>query len=147
MKAFISALGLLLATAGCMMDESEGMGARGARVDRQPAMASGARVQQVGEAQNGSTITLPVGGELIVALKGNRTTGYAWEVGARPGNLSLSDKGYQQDAAPAGMVGVGGTETFKFRANRVGSGPLRLDHVGAGGRGVAESWQVTIIVQ
>lgn len=152
MKARMSALALLLATAGCVADQPEElMGARGERLDREAEARAranqGAAVQQVTDAQNGSSVTLPVGGQLTVALAGNRTTGYSWAVAAKPTNLTATGKDYVQDAAPAGMVGVGGTEKFTFRATSAGRGRLRLEHRGAGGRGVADTWQIEVVVR
>jgi predicted secreted protein len=103
--------------------------------------------RQVGAEQNGSTITLPVGGELIVGLRGNRSTGYYWAEASTPAQLAAAGDDYVQDSAPAGMVGVGGVEQFKFRATRPGTGRLRLEQRGAGNRGVADTWSIQGVVR
>jgi predicted secreted protein len=138
MKAGIFAAALAMAATGCSMNQEE---------FRSSQAVAGPAVQEVTEAQNGSTIVLPRGGELIVALKGNRTTGYYWQVKDRPAFLSAPAELYVQDPAAPGMVGVGGTERFTFRAIGAGRGTLRLDQVGAGGRGVAERWRAEVVVR
>jgi predicted secreted protein len=136
-------IGLLAATTGCMASEPELMGARGERLDRESAAAN----PQVSEAQNGTIVTLPVGGTLTVRLSGNRTTGYYWAVAERPAIVTLTGENYVQDPSEPGMVGVGGTEEFVFRAATRGRGTLRLEQRGAGNRGVAERWAVTVVVR
>jgi predicted secreted protein len=144
MKFRISALALALAAAGCAPVEDQGGRDAGAQAK---AVAPVAAVQEVTDAQNGATVTMAVGGQLRVALAGNRTTGYYWEVAEKPANLTAAGADYVQDAAAPGMVGVGGTERFTFRATGRGTGRLRLDHRGAGGRGVADSWQINVVVR
>ncbi len=148
-KAAIAPLAALLVLTGCMTDEPELMGARGERLDREAwARANdGQPVQQATAEQNGTTLRLPVGGTLTVALQGNRTTGYFWAVASKPDQLETTGEDYVQDPAPEGMVGVGGTEKFTFRALRRGQGRLRLEQRGAGNRGVAETWEATVDVQ
>lgn len=145
MKFGFAAVALLLTTSGCTMTQ-EGMGARAERHDREAAQAQTASAQEVTLEQNGSTIRLPAGGQLTVALAGNRTTGYAWEVASTPANLTAGSSEYVEDAHAPGMVGAGGTEKFTFRAARAGQGQLRLQQVGAGGRGVAATFAVTVVV-
>ena len=136
----VAALALILAGAGCTADPGNNIVARAAS----PAPAT---ARQVGAEQNGSTITLPVGGELIVRLRGNRSTGYYWAVASTPAGLAAAGEDYVQDSAPAGMVGVGGVEQFKFRATRPGTGRLRLEQRGAGNRGVADTWSIQVVVR
>jgi predicted secreted protein len=143
-------LAVLLAAGGCAPRQEELMGARGARADReaeQRAARAAGPVQEVGPDQNGSIVVLPPGGSLVVRLPGNITTGYAWEVGAAPAFLGTPARDYVQDPSEPGMTGVGGTARFTFRATGRGRGLLRLDHRGAGGRGVAETWQIEVLAR
>jgi predicted secreted protein len=143
-------LALLFAAAGCAPQEEELMGARGARLDREAeerAARAAKPVQEVGPDQNGSIVVLPPGGRLVVRLPGNVTTGYAWEVGAAPAFLAPPAQDYAQNPSAPGMTGVGGTARFTFRATGSGRGLLRLDHRGAGGRGVAETWQIEVLAR
>ncbi len=73
-----------------------------------------------------TTATISKGGELIVKIKGNPTTGYGWYlsnadqlksvVQATNLNAMGSSTNYVQDPAPAGFMGVGGTYLFRFNA-------------------------------
>lgn len=139
----IAILGMLAGLSACAANEPELMGARAERLDREAEAAN----QQAGEAQNGATMTLPAGGTLTVRLPGNRTTGYVWAVAERPGNIALASEDYRQDASAPGMVGVGGTEEFVFRATGPGRGALRLEHRAPGNQGVGTRWAITLIVR
>ena len=81
-------------------------------------------------------ITLQNGQDLYVSLQSNRTTGYGWEWVAKPDALVtlMGEPTYAASAAPApgvpaasgGLVGVGGSETFWFRAKAKGKQKLRF---------------------
>jgi inhibitor of cysteine peptidase len=62
-----------------------------------------------------------------VVLGANRTTGYAWTLGAfEPGTLtSLGSPVYAQEPA---MPGAGGTEIFFFLAARIGRQELSFQY-------------------
>ena len=79
---------------------------------------------------NGREIRAVVGQVLVVELPSNRTTGYCWQ--ERRADAAVVEKigapAYMQDAAPFGMVGVGGKETWRFRVTQVGRQTLRLDY-------------------
>lgn len=135
-------MGLLVAASGCMTSE-ERRSARNQRLNAEVAATS----REVSEAQNGTTVTLPVGGILMVRLNANPSTGYAWAIAERPPILGLDGQRYDQDPSEPGMVGVGGKETFFFDADRAGRGTLRLEYRGAGNRGVGERFAVTVVVR
>lgn len=143
MRRTIAMIGLAAAATGCMTSEPELMGTRGERLDREAAAVN----QEVSEAQNGATLRLPVGGTLRVRLSGNRTTGYMWAVAEQPDIVRSLGENYVQNPSEPGMVGVGGKEEFVFQAMSRGRGTLRLEHRGAGNRGVAERWAVTLVVR
>ena len=90
MRSFL-ALMLPLIAAGCATsDDGQAMGASAERQEREADRgdpAAGA-TRSVTEAQNGTTVTLAPGADLVVTLRGNRTTGYAWEVAAQPDALA-----------------------------------------------------------
>lgn len=72
-------------------------------------------------------LVLAEGQRLQVALQGNPTTGYAWQVVATPECLTaLGDVAYVQDPADEKQVGVGGRFLFNFRADKKGTGTLRF---------------------
>lgn len=74
----------------------------------------------------GQTFDLAKGGALEITLEGNPTTGYLWSLlSGNDAALKLAGNyAYKQDAAGAGMVGVGGKFTFMFQA--VGAGVAQL---------------------
>ena len=78
---------------------------------------------------NGHEITVTVGQVLFVELPGNLTTGYGWNYQNNGAALEqLGQREYMEDAHPFGLVGVGGTEIWRFRAVKVGRQVLRLEY-------------------
>lgn len=80
------------------------------------------------EADNGTVVSASVGSTLTVTLAGNPTTGYEWEVSEVDANVlaPAGEPQYVSDAAPEGVVGVGGTYTFTFAAVAPGDTTLSL---------------------
>jgi inhibitor of cysteine peptidase len=78
----------------------------------------------------GTEIRVAPGQILVVKLPGNPTTGYSWQDRiAGDATLELCGKPeFQPDAAPSGMVGVGGTEIWKFKALKPGRETLRMEY-------------------
>jgi inhibitor of cysteine peptidase len=91
------------------------------------------------EADNGSTNSLKAGGEIEIVLKGNPTTGYAWDLCSFASNKleQVKPAEYRQDAQPGKnlMVGVGGKFVFRFKAVQEGEGNIRLIY--------RRSWETT----
>jgi predicted secreted protein len=79
----------------------------------------------VGSAANGSTRAMHRGDSLVVRLRSNPSTGYAWRVcsGARP-VLVLVARRYVPPSS--GLLGAPGTAVFRFRAAKAGTTVLRL---------------------
>ncbi len=75
---------------------------------------------------NGRMAEMAVGARLIIALPGNPSTGYTWEVkeGAAPVLELLGEPEFTSDN-PA-LVGAGGTLTLTFRAVQPGETTLVL---------------------
>jgi inhibitor of cysteine peptidase len=86
---------------------------------------------KLGKADVGKTFDLAKGGALEITLEGNPTTGYLWSL--LSGNDAVlkpvGDYTFKQDAAPAGMVGVGGKFTFKFQAVGAGAAQLKFGYL------------------
>ncbi len=83
----------------------------------------------VGQAQNRSTVAVPVGETLTVRLPANGTTGYLWRVEAAPPGLRLVGEDYaapQQSPGSPPVAGGEGVQTFVFRATQGASGRLLL---------------------
>lgn len=77
-------------------------------------------------ADNGKQISFKTGDIFTVTLDSNVTTGYSWQV-LELDQAILVQEGepeYKQAPGSEGLVGAGGTETFRFKA--VGSGKTSL---------------------
>ncbi len=76
----------------------------------------------------GDSIRKKTGETFTVALESNPTTGYGWALdGKEDGTVvrKLSDE-FVGQAHPPGMVGVGGTERWKFQAEKKGKTSLHF---------------------
>jgi len=67
------------------------------------------------------SVELEAGRELVVELDENPTTGYIWKYVISPKGIVVpAGSDFSRDEAPAGMVGVGGTRVFRFKAAYAG---------------------------
>jgi inhibitor of cysteine peptidase len=84
------------------------------------------QVHKATEEQNGSRINLKMGDRLQIALEGNPTTGYTWEIAQNNSDLlePEGEVGYQ--AEKTNLVGSGGTFIFTFNAIARGNTSLKL---------------------
>jgi inhibitor of cysteine peptidase len=67
---------------------------------------------------------------VTVTLESNPTTGYSWQV-MEIDNAILVQEGdpeYKQASGTSGLVGAGGTETFRFKAVGTGETTLSLGY-------------------
>ncbi len=80
---------------------------------------------EINEAQNDSSIELSVGDELVIALEGNPTTGYQWEM--LPINNNVVELQNQPEYKSGGsLVGSGGQYKFTLKAVKTGSATVAL---------------------
>lgn len=78
------------------------------------------------EGDDGSAVELPgVGGQLVVVLEGNPSTGYMWEVDEVDGAI-LQQVGEPEFRALSDLVGAGGLSILRFQAVATGRTMLRL---------------------
>ena len=69
-----------------------------------------------------------VGETFTISLSSNPTTGYSWML-TKPldkNHLELVSNTYVSDKHPVGMVGVGGTETWTFKALKAGKAQIDM---------------------
>jgi len=87
------------------------------------------------DADNGKQITIKSGDVVTVTLESNPTTGYSWQVIEIDNAVLLQDGDpeYKQSPGSEGLVGAGGTETFRFKA--IGNGETSL------GLGYMRPWE------
>lgn len=81
----------------------------------------------VTEENDGTSVTLEVGGTLVVKLEANQTTPYRHVLGVVPSQLRLESYDYEADWAPLGMTGSGGKDVWEFTATEPGSGTLVIE--------------------
>ena len=81
-------------------------------------------------ADNRRTVEITRGADLLVSLESNRTTGFSWTLaGAMSGPLAVvGEPIYVTDPASTGAVGVGGIETWRFRAASPGEERLQFEY-------------------
>lgn len=73
----------------------------------------------------GSTVTLRVGDSLEIALEGNPTTGYTWEMAPGAGAL-LEQRGEWEFKPDSSALGSGGMVTLRFKSIQQGEARLKL---------------------
>ena len=85
----------------------------------------GPRQNKLTMADNGTNRDIGVGGQIIVELNGNPSTGYTWEAkDLDVGILQQVGTGFK--SSNPGMVGAGGTLTLTFKALKAGVTTLTL---------------------
>ena len=95
----------------------------------------GTNVTSLTDADNGRQITVKSGDVVTVTLVSNPTTGFSWQVMEIDNAILVQDgePEYKQSPGSEGLVGAGGTETFRFKA--VGTGETKL------GLGYMRPWE------
>jgi inhibitor of cysteine peptidase len=80
----------------------------------------------VSDTDNGKHLDLKLGEVLSIVLPENATTGYVWELADPDASLfSLSNKGSRYTE---GTIGAAGQAWFVIRADKTGTGEIRLIH-------------------
>lgn len=99
---------------------------------------SGPEAVTLGADDDGATITLEPGQELVVSLEGNPTTGFSWAViGVDEAVLApVGEPEYTPASTDSTLVGGGGTFSLRFEA--VGEGETTLE------LGYARSWETGV---
>ena len=70
----------------------------------------------------GKTIDIKAGTEfdIVISLESNPSTGYSWAAVYDQDDLVLVDKNFVSYQGPEELVGAGGTEIFRFKAQKTG---------------------------
>ncbi len=107
--------------------------------------ADAAKIVRVGRAQNGKSVIVKRGAQLLVSLKGNATTGFAWKIrSVKKSVLKPLAVKYVPSRNPKHLVGKGGVYKLRFRARTTGMTVLKL--VYARGKKRAGSYWLRVIV-
>ena len=104
-------------------------------------------VTTLGEADNGSTITVTQGAGIMIQLPGNPTTGYDWQANVGSSGIVTPTGSTYKPSSSA--LGSGGTYTFTFAASSQGTTVVTLTYQRAWETGVAplRTYTVTIVVR
>ena len=91
----------------------------------------GANGMSLTEADNGMQITVNSGDAITLTLESNPTTGYSWQVMEIDNRVLIQDGDpeYKQFSSSEGLVGAGGTETFRFKVVGTGTTTLGLGYM------------------
>ena len=83
--------------------------------------------QAITEADAKHKVVLEVGQELMLKLESNRSTGYSWSL-TESENPILTSLGKPTYKISSALPGVGGFETWKLRATKVGRETLKFEY-------------------
>ena len=100
-------------------------------------------------ADKGSQVSLKVGGQIVITLDGNPSTGYTWEAkGLDPTIFKQVGEATFVSSDP-GMVGAGGTLTLTFKVLKAGLASLMLVYHRPWETGVdpLDTYSVTVTVK
>ena len=80
---------------------------------------------------DGGNVAVRQGAPLVINLSVDPATGFGWVLTTKPGDKIglIGGPDYTPDPIPAGMMGVGGTTTFRFRAQAPGAETLEFAYL------------------
>ncbi len=98
---------------------------------------------------NGSQISLKEGGQVVITLDGNPSTGYTWEAQALDTTIFKQVGEATFVSSDPGLVGAGGSLTLTFSVLKAGTAPLTLVYHRPWEAGVdpVDTFSVTITVK
>ena len=106
---------------------------------------------QLTDSDIGSSVKLALGGELIVALASNITTGFSWSVGEQTGQQiePHGEPRYVPPGSTTPVAGASGRQIFTFEAKSTGTAKLVLEYMRPFEPGVApeKTFSVTVDVR
>jgi inhibitor of cysteine peptidase len=107
------------------------------------ALASCATLNREGAVapQDGGSVVVRQGAPLVINLAADPASGFGWILTSDPGAAVwlIGGPDYTPDPLPAGMMGVGGTTTYRFRAGAPGTAKLEFAYLPSWGKDVAPS--------
>jgi inhibitor of cysteine peptidase len=103
----------------------------GCTTDGATAPYAGAEPVVATEKDDGQTLGVAKGQDLVVELPANPSTGYTWIVLALPSVVeTVGEPAFESGASESSMVvGAGGTMKLTFRAVEAGTGKLELGYM------------------
>lgn len=111
----------------CIEVVAPGMGPQAGRISSQATVCGVSLFvyRLVDETASGQQMILREGERLMIALPGNPTTGYEWEVENEPTEIvrRIDGPGYRSSST---LIGAGGTFYFRYETINSGQGELTL---------------------
>jgi inhibitor of cysteine peptidase len=80
---------------------------------------------------DGGSVAVRQGAPMVVNLSADPASGFGWVLTSQPGDAVwlIGGPDYTPEPIPAGMMGVGGTTTFRFRAETPGTQTLEFAYL------------------
>jgi len=121
---------IVVAALGCL----SALGIAGAIAARSASSGAGAEkaivtVTAPMSATKPIAVAVPVGGAFTIDLASNQTTGYSWRLAKAPNKAVLVSLGSTFAGPTEGRLGMGGVETWTFRAAGAGKVTIVLEYV------------------
>ena len=91
-----------------------------------PTAGCGADQAKLTQADNGKIIDVKTGGQIVVELEGNPSTGYTWEAKNLDARMLKQVGETTFKSSNPGLVGAGGILTLTYRTLKVGTTSLTL---------------------
>jgi inhibitor of cysteine peptidase len=79
-------------------------------------------------ADKGSQVSVKVGGQVVITLDGNPSTGYTWEAQGLDTTIFKQVGEATFVSSDPGLVGAGGTLTLTFNVLKAGTASLTLEY-------------------
>ena len=86
----------------------------------------GSKQTKLTTADNGKTVEVKMGDQIVIELEGNPSTGYTWEAMDLDASMFQQVGGTEFKGSSPGLVGAGGTLTLTFKALKPGTATLTL---------------------
>ena len=88
---------------------------------------------------DGGSVAVRQGAPLVINLSANPASGFGWVLTSKPGEAVwlIGGPDLTPEPIPAGMMGVGGTTTYRFRAVTPGTQTLEFAYLPSWDKGVA----------
>jgi inhibitor of cysteine peptidase len=80
---------------------------------------------------DGGSVAVRQGAPMVVNLSADPASGFGWVMTSKPGDAVwlIGGPDYTPEPIPAGMMGVGGTTTYRFRAETPGTQTLEFAYL------------------
>jgi inhibitor of cysteine peptidase len=92
------------------------------------AAGCGAEVKAYSDPDKAIEINAGTEFDIVISLESNPSTGYSWVAVYDQDELVLVDKIFTSHQGDEKLVGAGGTETFRFKAQKTGQATITMSY-------------------